>query len=185
MALRAGRTGRWTDWLEDVAAWMLLAAGLFIVLVGCLLGIGVHDRLVQQGRAEALDRTPVSATLLQRAPTIASEYATPIGVRGTWKDRAGMTHTGQVTAPQGLAAGTSVPIWIDRSGAAVPAPTSAGDALAMAGITAGSIIFTGVVVLAILWAVVQRVLLTLNCAAWEREWREVAPLWSRGEGKRN
>ena len=95
--------------------------------------------MVQQGHAEAVDRTPASATLLDSAPIAYAEATGPPNdVRGTWKDRWGMTHTGLVTAAQGLDAGTTVPIWIDRSGAAVPEPMSARDAVATAGITAGS-----------------------------------------------
>ena len=185
MALRAGRAGRWTDRVEDVAAWVLLAAGLLLVLVGVVLGIGVYDGMVQQGHAEAVDRTPASATLLDSAPTIAYAEATgpPVDVHATWKDRWGTTHTGLVTAPQGLDAGSTVPIWIDRSGAAVPEPMSARDALGMAGITAGLVIVAGVMVLAVVWAVLGRVLMAYDCAAWEQEWRLVAPLWSRCEGR--
>ena len=85
MALRAGRSGCWTDRVEDVAAWVLLAAGLLVVLVGGVLGIGVYDRMVHQGHAEAVDRTSASATLLDGAPTIGSDYATgsSIGVHAT------------------------------------------------------------------------------------------------------
>jgi hypothetical protein len=46
------------------------------------------------------------------------------------------------------------------------------------------IIVVGVMVQAVVWAVLQRVLMAYNCAGWEREWRQVAPLWSRGEGTR-
>ena len=95
-----------------------------------------------------------------------------------------MPHTGLVRAPQGLDAGTTVTIWIDRSGAAVPEPMSARNGLEMAGITAGAVIFAGLAALAVLWAVLGRVLMTCNSAAWEQEWRQVAPLWSRGQGKR-
>ena len=101
MALRAGRSGCWTDCVEDVAAWVLLAAGLRVVLVGGVLGIGVYDRMVRQGHAEAVDRTPASATLQDSAPTIAyaEPTAPPLDVRATWKDRRGATHTGLVRAP--------------------------------------------------------------------------------------
>lgn len=186
MALRAGRAGRWTDRVEDVAAWMLLAAGLLFVLFGGVFGSGVYDRMVHQGHAEAVDRTPASATLLDSAPTIAYAEATgpPLDVQATWKDRWGATRTGLVPAPQGLDAGSTVPIWIDRSGAAVPEPMSARDALVTAGITAGLVIVAGAAVLAVVWAVLGRVLMAYNCAGWEQEWRQVAPQWSRGEGTR-
>jgi hypothetical protein len=96
-----------------------------------------------------------------------------------------MTHTGLVTAPEGLDAGSTVPIWIDRSGAAVPEPMSARDALGMAGITAGLVIVAGVMVLAVVWFILGHLRMASNSAAWEQEWRQVAPLWSRGEGRRS
>jgi hypothetical protein len=83
-----------------------------------------------------------------------------------------------------LGAGSTVPIWIDRSGAAVPEPMSARDAFGMAGITAGLVIVAGVMVLAVVWAILGRVLMAYSRAAWEQEYRQVAPLWSRGKRRR-
>ena len=186
MALRVGRAGRWTDRVEDMAAWVILAAGLLLVLFGWVLGVETYHRIVQQGQTEALERTPTSAVLLESAPTVPSAYSTaaPVAVYARWQDRSGMPHMGLVTAPQWLTEGSTVPIWIDRSGASVPKPATSGDALGMAGIVAGMVIFWGVTALAVLWAALQRGLMAYNCAAWEQEWREVAALWSRGEGKR-
>jgi hypothetical protein len=183
MARPASRIGRWTDRVEDLAAWMLLAAGLMVVMFGAVLGIGIHDRLIQQGRAEALDRTPATATLLETAPAIASARS-PVGLRATWQDRFGMTHSGLVTALPGQEAGSTVAIWIDRSGAVAPSPISEGDALGVGAITAGIVILGGTTVLVACWEVLRRAVLAYNCAAWEREWREVGPTWSRGEGLR-
>jgi len=186
MALRNGRPTRWTDRVEDMAAWVLLAAGLLVILFACTFGIGVHDRMAQRGRAEALDRTAASATLLERAPLIASPYdvGAPVPVLATWEDRWGMERTGLVTAPQGLPKGNMLRIWIDRSGASVPEPTTSGDALLLAGIITGLIISGGVAALAVLWAVLRHALMACNCTAWEQEWRAVAPLWSSDGGKR-
>ena len=184
MALRAGRAGRWTDRVEDAGAWVLLAAGLLLIVFAGARGIGVHEQLVDQARTDALDRTPATATLLDAAPTIESDYAlsSPVWAMATWRDRSGVSHTGNVTAPQGLDAGRAVRIWIDPSGAAVHEPTSDGEALGTAAITAGIIIVAGAGVLTALWGILKRVTLSYNCAAWEREWRRVAPTWSRGEG---
>jgi len=169
-----------------MAAWLLLAAGLLVVLFGWMLGVSIHDRLMKQAQAEGLDRTPATATLLNDAPTVSSVYAagSAVGANAAWQDRAGVAHTGIVTAPQGLGAGSTIAIWIDRSGATVSAPTSSGDALTVAAIAVGIVIVGGLSILAGLWEVVRRVVLAYNCAAWEQEWREVAPIWSRGEGKR-
>ena len=186
MTFRTRRTGRWTDRVEDATAWILLAAGLLMVLLGGVFGIAVHDRLTEQARAEALDREPAVATLLNAAPTIGSDstLSMPVEVAATWRDRAGVPHTGAVPAPQGLEADRTVQIWIDRSGAAVHEPTSDGDALGTATATAAITVIGGAIVLAALWCVVRRITLSYNCAAWEREWREVAAIWSRGEGTR-
>lgn len=186
MAVHAGRAGRWTDRVEDAGAWVLLTAGLLLIIFAGARGIGVHEQLVEQARAEARDRTPAVATLINAAPTIGSDYASsmPVCAMAAWRDRSGMSHTGTVTAPQGLDAGRAVRIWIDPSGAAVPEPTSDGDALGIAAITAGIIIAAGASVLAALWGILKRVTLSYNCATWEREWREVAPTWSRGKGMR-
>jgi hypothetical protein len=186
VTVRRGRMRRWTDRVEDATAWALLAAGLLAVLLGWLLGIGVHDRLADQSRVEALDRTPVDATLLTPSPIVGSDstLSTPLVTAATWRDRSGLAHTGIVAAQQGLAAGSTVPIWIDRSGAAVPEPTSNGDALKMATITAAITVLVGTIVLAALWCLVRRITVFYNLAAWEREWREVAAVWSRSEGGR-
>jgi hypothetical protein len=170
-----------------MAAWVLLTAALLLVLFACILGIGIRDRLVQQGQAEALDRVPASATLLESGPTFATAYSTgvPVDAQATWEDRWGMVHTGSVAVPPGLDEGSSVPIWVDRSGAAVPEPTTRGDALGVAVIVASLVIAAGLTTLTALWAVLQRGLMAYNCAAWEQEWRAVAPLWSPDEGKRS
>ena len=38
MASRARRTGRWTDRVEDATAWILLTAGLLMVLLAGVYG---------------------------------------------------------------------------------------------------------------------------------------------------
>ena len=57
MASRARRPGRWTDRVEDATAWILLTAGLLMVVLAGVYGTAVHDRLTDQARAEALDRS--------------------------------------------------------------------------------------------------------------------------------
>jgi len=64
----------------------------------------------------------------------------------------------------------------------VPEPTSDGDALEMAIITA-AITVLGEQLCPRPCGASCRITLSYNCAAWEREWREVAAIWSR-EGTR-
>lgn len=186
MALRANRMRRKTDRVEDWAAWILLAGGLLVVVFSWAVGVRIHDQLVERSRVEGLERTPAVARLLAASPTIPSIYATnnPVMVAASWQDRSGAGQTGTVTAPQGLRAGGTVGIWIDRSGAVVPAPTSAGDALPAVVVAAGIVLGAGVSVLVCLWALMRWAILACNCARWEREWRQVSPVWTRGEGMR-
>lgn len=186
MALRANRLRRVSDRVEDWAAWVLLAGGMLVILLSCVIGVRVRDQLVEQGRGEALDRTPGVARLLAASPTLPAAYDTssPVVVAASWRDRSGVEHAGWVSVPQGLAAGTTVPIWTDRSGSAVPPPTSIDDALLSGVVAAGLVLGVAASVLVCVWALVRQATLVYNCACWEREWRAVEPVWTRGEGSR-
>ena len=68
MALRRGRPDRWTDRVEDLASWVLLAAGLLLVLFACTTGIEIAG---EQGRAwRPSYRIPTSANALERAECV-------------------------------------------------------------------------------------------------------------------
>jgi hypothetical protein len=186
MAPHTPRLRRTTDRVEDWAAWLLLATGMMLTLISCVIGVRTHDQLIERGRAEASERTPGVATLIDAAPTIPSGYAggSPVMVAATWQDRSGVPHTGLVSVPQGLVAGHTVPIWTDGSGSVAPAPTSADDALLSGIVAAGLVLGAGATLLVCVWALVRRVTLACNCARWEREWRAVAPVWIQGEDRR-
>lgn len=181
MSSRTPRMRRRTDRLEDWAAWALTAAGLLVVVAGCLIGFNVHEQAVARAHSETVDRTPAVARLLADTPVLASQYATtsPVMVPATWTDHTGSEHTGFVDAPQGLREGTTVPIWTDPTGASVSEPTSAEDAL-LGGVVAGALVLgAGLTALLALWALVRWATMAANCARWEREWREVAQVWTR------
>jgi hypothetical protein len=186
MVLRAHRLRRVSDRVEDWAAWILLAGGMLVILLSGVIGVRVHDQLVEQGRREALDRTPGIARLLATAPTLPSEYgsSSPVTVAASWRDRSGVEHAGSVGVPQGMQADSTVAIWTDRSGSPVSPPTSPNDALLGGVVAAGLILGAAASVLACVWALVRQATLVYNCACWEREWRAVEPVWTRGEGSR-
>jgi hypothetical protein len=184
MAMRTQPVRRRTDRIEDVAVWILIAAGLLVVLLSCGMGFRVHDDLLERGRMESAARTPTVARLLADSTVINSANAasSAVMVLATWQDPSGSPRTGLIEAPRGLHAGGSVGIWIDASGAKVPAPTSAGDAGLIGLVAGGMALGVGIGLLVGLWALIRRATLAANCARWESEWREVAPRWIRGEG---
>ena len=76
-------------------------------------------------------------------------------------------------------AGRTVPIWFDRTRSAVAAGVLLGS------LTAAAVVLGfGAAVLAGLWVAVRRATFAYNRARWEREWRAVEPIWSRGEDRR-
>lgn len=157
---------------------------MLVILLSGVIGVRVHDQLVEQGRREAVDRHPASPGSC--CATLPAEYdsSNPVTVAASWRDRSGVGHVGSVSVPQGLQAGSTVPIWTDRSGSAVPPPTSTNDALLGGVVAAGLILGAAASVLACVWALVRQAALVYNCACWEREWRAVEPVWTRGEGSR-
>lgn len=184
MATQTGRFRRTSDRIEDMAAWLLLAAGMLLIVVSGTVGLGTSGRMAERARIEAQDRVPAVARLLADSETLSGEYVTrtPVMVPASWQDQRGVEHTGPVDAPPGLQAGHTARIWIDRTGAAVSAPTSTTDVLLCSVIAAGMVFAFGASVLTLLWLLVRRATLAYNCAQWEREWREVASTWSKGEG---
>jgi len=181
----AGLPRRVTDRVEDAVAWALLACALFVVAVGVVTGIAVYAASVQRASAEAAERTPTTAVLVQDVPNVPVTNPTVgrMPAAATWRDADGVVHTGVVDAGVGLVAGAEVPVWLDRSGAVVPAPMSALDAEAV-GFGAGVVVvLTGGAVLAWIWWVVRRAAAARNAATWEREWAQVGPAWRREAGR--
>lgn len=184
MAVRSQPARRTTDRIESLAVWILIAAGLLVVLLSCGIGFRAHGEVLERGRMESAARTPAVARLLADSTVInfANAASSSVMVPATWQDPSGSPRTGLVAAPRGLHAGGTIAIWVDASGANVPAPTSAQDAGLVGLIAGGMALAVGIGLLLGLLALVRRTTLAANCARWEAEWREVAPRWIRGEG---
>ena len=181
MALRITSARRTTDRLEDVAAWVLIAAGLLVVLFSYGVGAQLYNQGLERAQVESVQRTPTVARLLADAPLNGSvvSRSSIVVAPATWQDRFGAAHDGLVLVPRGLRAGAEVAIWTDVSGANVPAPMTNQDAL-LVGLGGGGMALAGGIGLLFgLWALVRRATMVANCARWEDEWREVAPNWTR------
>lgn len=180
MALRTRSGRRTTDRMEDVAAWVLVAAGLLVVLFGYGLGKQSYEQGLERARAESAERTPTTARLVADAQVTSSANATSSTVLApaTWRDRFGAAHDGFVVVPRGLHAGAGMPIWTDGSGAKVPAPMTNQDALLLGLCVGGMALAGGIGLLFGVWALVRRATMAANCAHWADEWRDVSPNWT-------
>jgi hypothetical protein len=168
--VHAKRYRRTTDRIEDVAAWVLLAAGMVLIVVSCTVGLGMGGRPDERAQSDA-DRAPGAAPLVTASPTLSGDGAARSRTAGrtapTWLSRTDPPASVPMSVP------TSVPTSVVKDGLVGPVAAT------------GVVLGLGAVLLTGLWVVVRRATFAYNCAQWEREWRAVAPVWSKGEGRRD
>lgn len=172
---------RSTDWAEGVGEWALITLGLVGVVLSLVVGFGTYGSTLEQSRAEAAGRSQVQAVVTKDPmgvpdPEGRGSYLVTATVR--WTGTGGMERTGETQVPVGHVAGDAVPVWMDKKGQLVPAPTSTGDAYIVAFFAAGLTLAGAAGVLALLHSGMRRWVLRANCAGWEREWAAIEPSWS-------
>jgi hypothetical protein len=176
---------RGSDRAETIVLGALLALFLVAVpLAGQAAGSWAHGTFGRETRAQRAVVQPVRATLL-RAPVPVLSYpgagaGLPDGSLGDarWRGPDGRVRTGWVLVPAGAAAGSRVPVWVDRAGRPAGPPLSraqlAGRVQLARGLAVGA--------LAVAWAgatwLTRRVLDRRRMAAWAADWWATAPRWS-------
>jgi hypothetical protein len=123
----------------------------------------------------------VTAVLLRQAPSSVNpmfEVALQPLVPARWTAPDGTSRTGEVHAPANAVAGSTVPVWIDRSGRPVASPLQRSDVVdgivLAASLAAGAV----AVVLAVLGFLVRWVLDRRRLAAWDARWAVTGPHWT-------
>ena len=172
---------RSTDWLEDIAAWLLSA---FAVLgLGVALAVGMSEVAagMQHARNEAAARFPAVATLAVDAP-LAAESSTGmpqlrIPATVSWTGPDGTPRVGEAVVGVGTRAGATVPIWLTADGQLTSAPLSSSGAVAMGIATGLAVMAAAACVVAAGWRITRWSTLALNVRAWEREWASTEPQW--------
>jgi hypothetical protein len=123
----------------------------------------------------------VPATLLQGVPSGADSFAVvSLGwVRARWNVPGGSARTGYVEAPTGSRAGSTVQVWLDRSGA----PTEPPWPLDQIRSWTLMIAVLAPILLALLLLAVMGILGHIfhrhRLASWQRAWSAVGPQWTR------
>jgi hypothetical protein len=171
---------RFTDLVEDVAAWVLASAVAFLLVAAVLGGFAVHTGTAERSRVERATFTEVDAVLIENTAMVRGvEGAAAVRVEARWTDPDGTAHTGPVPATSPAKAGSTVRIWLDGDGHPVPALFGGAEAV-FAGIAVGvGVLLAGGSVLGVCWIGVRRLTGRVNSAHWEREWARVGPEWSR------
>lgn len=172
---------RKTDRIQAAVTRTLIGLSIFgAPLVAVHAGESTYRAGVHAERVERTDRWPDTAELLADAGDILTMEYAPAGLTvpalAAWTGPDGVRRTGYVQTPPGTTAGSTVTVWMDRTGAQVDAPrrheqtasrTAASAALAVAGLLA---VLLGIAV------AVRHVLHRRRLADWEAEWARVEPL---------
>ena len=123
----------------------------------------------------------VPATLLRNVPGDADQWFTVrfAWVKARWTVPDGTVRTGYVQAPVGSPAGSTVPVWLDRSGRPTepPLPPSQirGWVLMMAVIAPAALALLLLATMGILGHIMDR----RRLASWGQAWSAIGPQWTR------
>jgi len=123
----------------------------------------------------------VAAVLLQRAPGKSHPmFQAPLEpmVPAQWKAPDGTLRTGEIYAPAGAAAGSTVLVWTDRSGQLTASPLQRGDEIEEVALAASLATMAVAAVLAALGLLTRWVVDRRRLAAWDARWRATGPQWT-------
>ncbi|MFF7308887.1 hypothetical protein [Streptomyces sp. NPDC008137] len=177
-------TMRWWRWrrnalkrrVDVVEAWVVLAGWVFALLgglAGGLLAAGAVEQAVERQRAGSHQ---VPAVVVKDAPgpspaRAASDHRVWGEVRWTAPD--GSTHKDEARVPPRAPAGSTVPVWVNKSGDITTPPVSEGEAwlhTTMGGALAGAL--AGGAVLGAAW-LIRLSLDRRRMAQWDAEWERI------------
>lgn len=155
----------------------LLLALTGIPLAG-VLGSTIHAGEMAASRAQAASRYLSTAVTLadgkdMPVATLRGPAQVPVEVPAQWSSRDGAPHTGTVFVNRETPAGSTVPVWLDETGARTTVPTSPGDAAMFASLTALLAWVALAGVLAAMVALAHWLLDRVRYRAWAREWERV------------
>jgi hypothetical protein len=176
-----------TDRIEAVIRLVTLILLLVAVPMATLAAGRQADHLAlrQAHAVQAADRQVTAVLLRQAPPTGVPDPYTSIQmtlVLARWHPPGQPARSGQVLAPAGARAGSTVRIWIDASGAVTSPPPDhrmiIGDVFVAAVVTwlVTSLLVLGASTLA------RRLLDRRRLRAWDAEWRATGPLWTGRRG---
>lgn len=177
------RTDRVEAAIRLVLVILLVAA---VPIAAIAVGRQADHLAVRQARAQQAGEHQVTAVLLRRAAaTGVPDPYTSIQltyVLARWQPPGRAPRSGQVLATAGAAAGSTVTVWIDASGAVTAPPP---DPRTIAGEVCIAAVVTCLVAILLLLesnVLVRRILDRRRLNAWDADWRATGPLWSGRRG---
>ncbi|HEX8864335.1 MAG TPA: hypothetical protein VF821_01645 [Lentzea sp.] len=171
------------DRIEGAALAVGVVVALLAVPVAGAVGSEIYATHTARVEVEQKSRTQVDAVLVEDAPSLSGARGGEAVVEKTeatasWRLADGTTRRGLVPAPYSAEAGTTLRIWVDRSGEVTEPPmTSQGaafnaffSALLLWALVAGT--------MAALFGSVRFVCMRIRLRWWQLEWERTAPDWT-------
>jgi len=173
---------RLTDRIERATSRLLGLGVLVVVVLAVLVSLNLHRTGMEQASRDLTDRDQVLATLaVGVAMPVGLDVAAAAGAGtapATWVTSDGTRHTGVVPVLGARAAGDTVPVWVDRSGALAAPPVNALQANVTAVVGGLLVALGGALLLFGIRAAVRAHCAVVNHRAWARDWAFHEPLWS-------
>ena len=173
------RTDRIEAAIQVVTLFLLLVA---VPMAAVVAGLQADHLALRQVHAQQVADHQVTAVLLQQAPpTGIPDPYTSVQMTLTlarWQPPGGPSRSGQVPAPAGARAGSTVTVWIHASGAISKPPP---DHREIVGDVCVTVVVTYLVAsLLVLGSgtIARRALDRRRLRAWDAEWRATGPRWS-------
>ena len=169
---------------SDRAETAVLATLLAAFLAGAPLaahaaGNWAYVTLAQQAQAQRARLHQVEATLLQKVVNVVGYgVGASFAVDARWRAPDGRIRTGEVFAPAGTPAGSTVQVWTDRTGRLADPPLNRAELAARAQLARELAVGALAVVLIMAGWLTRRALDRRRLAGWDAEWLANGPRWS-------
>jgi hypothetical protein len=172
-----------TDRIEAAIRLATMLLVLVVVPLTCIVvGRLAADYASREAHARAATDHQVAAVLLERAPGTAStnphDPVQTAAAQARWQPPGQPARSGLVLAPAGTAAGRTVSIWIDASGASTGPPNADGAATAAVGVAVVNTCLVAGLLLLVSNGLARHALNQRRMRSWDAEWRFTGPLWS-------
>ena len=165
---------RGSDRAETAMLGVLLAAFLAgAPFAAHAAGSWTYATSIREAQAQQATLRQVPATLLQAAPSNISNEA-----NARWKAPDGQVRTGQIFAPSGAPAGSTVMVWVNQAGQLTDSPLQRSQVTGRADMARALVVAALAAVLGIVGLVGRWALDRRRLTAWDAEWLATEPRWS-------
>lgn len=172
---------RGSDRAETAIVVTLLAVFLAVSPFAAIAaGHWAHAAGLREQRAQLAAWHQVRAVLEKNAPRDAFSGYGPSGVSvlARWTGPDGSQHTGYVSVPSGMRAGTTVNTWTDSAGRPSGPPLQTAQVADRAALAVMLAPLVPAILLLAVWKLARRALDRRRSAGWDADWRNTGPQWT-------